>query len=90
MRDTPRRAQNYYLLTPTQTAAQFVLHYPVETAVEHIKTLVARQPVNLLRLSDYLEQRRDHQDVLSAIGHLKYVQRMAVESEPLRRRRALR
>ncbi|MCA1285031.1 hypothetical protein [Salipiger bermudensis] len=90
VRDTPRRAQDYYLLTPTQTAAQFVLHYPVETAVERIKTLVARQPVNLLRLSDYLEQRRDHQDVLSAIGHLKYVQRMAVESEPLRRRRALR
>jgi hypothetical protein len=90
VRDTPRRAQDYYLLTPTQTAAHIVQHHPVEAAVERIKTLVARQPVNLLRLSDYLEQRRDHQGFLRAIGHLKYVQRMAVESEPLSRRRALR
>lgn len=90
VRDTPRRAQDYYLLTPTQTAAQIVRHYPLEAAVARIKALVVRQPVNLLRLSDYLEQRRDHQDFLRAIGHLKYVQRMAVESAPLSRRRALR
>lgn len=90
VRDTPRRAQDYYLLTPTQTAAQIILHYPVEAAVERIKALVARQPVNLLRLSDYLEQRRDPQGILPAIGHLNYVQRTAVESAPLRGRRALR
>lgn len=90
VRDTPRRAQDYYLLTPTQTAAHIVRHYTVDDAVERIKALVVRQPVNLLRLSDYLEQRSDHQDFLRAIGHLKYVQRVAVESAPLSRRRALR
>ena len=89
-RDTPRRAQDYYLLTPTQAACQMVLHYPVDEAVDRIKQLVVRQPINLLRLMDYLEQMQEHQDFLRAIGHLKYVQRKAVETEPLRDRRALR
>ncbi|WP_136439579.1 hypothetical protein [Pacificoceanicola onchidii] len=90
IRDTPRRAQDYYVLTPTQAACQIVQHYPVDEAVMRIKALVVRHPINLLRLSDYLEQMRDHQDFLRAIGHLKYVQRVAVESEPLRQRRALK
>lgn len=89
-RDTPRRAQDYYLLTPTQAACQMVLHYPVDEAVDRITGLVMEQPVNLLRMSDYLEQMPEHQGFLRAIGYLKYVQRKAVESEALRHRRALR
>ena len=88
-RYTPRSQGDYYILTPTQTACQFIDHYPLEQAVEKTKTLIARQPINLYRLMDYLEPKSGHQDFLQAIGHLRYVQRKAVESEPLCYRRAL-
>ncbi len=88
-RHTPKRAQDFWLLTPTQVACQFVDNYPLETAVERIKTLIARQPINIYRMFDFLERSPRHEAFKPAIGHLKYVQRRAVESEPLRRRRAL-
>ena len=88
-RYTERREQDFYLLTPTQTACQFIDHYPLDDAVERIKVLVTKHPINLYRLMDYLEHKPAHRDFLGAIGHLKYVQREAVESEPLCRRRAL-
>ncbi len=84
-----RRSQDFYLLTPTQTACQIIDHYPHLEAVERIKTLIAKHPINLYRLMDYLEPKPAHQDFRNAIGHLRYVQRKAVESDPLRRRRAL-
>ncbi|MFC3613938.1 hypothetical protein ACFORG_09235 [Lutimaribacter marinistellae] len=89
-RYTPRRAEDWYILTPTQTACQFIDAYPTDEAVDRIKALVVRQPINLLRIMDFLERRPEHDAFRAAIGHLKYVQREAVESEPLRRRRALR
>ncbi|QBF30235.1 hypothetical protein [Thalassococcus sp. S3] len=89
-RDTPRRPQDYYILTPTQTACQFIDHYPVDEAVTAIKALIVKHPINLLRVSDYLEKSGKHQIFAGAIGHLKFVQREAVEAEPLRSRRALR
>ncbi len=88
-RYTDRREQDFYILTPTQTACQFIDHYDLEEAVERIKSLIALQPINLYRLMDYLERKPSHEQFRQAIGHLKYVQRKAVESEPLRRRRAL-
>ncbi|MEM9207379.1 MAG: hypothetical protein AAGA88_13715 [Pseudomonadota bacterium] len=88
-RYTPRRPQDFYVLTPTQTACQYIDNYPHEDAVSRIRTLVTKQPINLYRLMDYLEHKPAHQDFMAAIGHLKYVQRQAVESEPLCRRRAL-
>ncbi len=88
-RYTPKRSQDFYVLTPTQTACQFVDHYSTDDAVARIKALVAKHPINLFRLMDYLERKPTHDAFLRAIGHLKYVQRKAVESEPLRRRRAL-
>lgn len=90
MKDTVRRAQDYFILTPTQTACQIVDHYDRDQAVEKIKALVVRHPINLLRLSDYLERNDTHEAFLAAIGHLRYVQREAVEREPLKTRRALR
>ncbi|MEL7115006.1 MAG: hypothetical protein AAGP08_05330 [Pseudomonadota bacterium] len=88
-RYTPKRAQDYYLLTPTQTACQFIDTYGTDDAVKRIKTLIAKHPINIYRLMDYLEKKPTHQDFLGAIGHLKYVQREAITSEPLQRRRAL-
>ncbi|MEM9967376.1 MAG: hypothetical protein AAF755_04660 [Pseudomonadota bacterium] len=88
-RYTPKGTADFYLLTPTQTACRFIDSYTKNEAVQRIKTLVAKHPVNLYRLMDYLERQPVHEEFLSAIGHLKYVQRIAVESEPLNRRRAL-
>ncbi|MEM6548009.1 MAG: hypothetical protein AAF713_09730 [Pseudomonadota bacterium] len=88
-RYTARGERDFYLLTPTQTACAFVDTSPLDEAVAQIGALVARQPINLYRLMDYLERKPAHKDFMKAIGHLKYLQRMAVESEPLRRRRAL-
>ncbi len=90
VRDTPRRAQDFYVLTPTQTACQWIDAFSTDDAVEAIKTLVVKHPVNLLRIVDFLERTERHQAFLRAVGHLKYVQRLAVSEEPLRSRRALR
>lgn len=87
--NTPRRSGDFYLLTPTQTACQIIDSYTHDAAVQKIKELVATQPINLYRLMDYLERKPKHAAFLEAIGHLKYVQRIAVEAEPLCRRRAL-
>lgn len=89
-RDSIRRAQDYFLLTPTQAACLIINTYPTETAVEKIKTLIVKHPINLLRILDFLERNDVHQAFKNAIGHLRYVQRRAVESEPLRGMRALR
>ncbi|MEO0653968.1 MAG: hypothetical protein AAFY77_03770 [Pseudomonadota bacterium] len=88
-RYTPKRVHDFYLLTPTQTACRFIDTQTTEAAVAAIKALVAKHPINLFRLMDYLEKTPEHRAFLEAVGHLKYVQRVAVEGEPLRRRRAL-
>lgn len=88
-RYTPKREQDYYLLTPTQVACRFIDTYGRDEAVERIKTLIAKHPVNLYRLLDYLERKPAHRAFAEAFGHLKYVQREAIASEPLCRRRAL-
>lgn len=89
-RDTPRAPRDYYILTPTQTACQLIDCYPTDAAVEAIKALIVKHPVNLLRISDFLDKSSAHNAFAAAIGHLKFIQREAVQSEPLRRRRALR
>lgn len=88
-RYTPKRPQDLYLLTPTQTACMLVDTYGTDEAVDRIKSLISKHPINIYRLMDYLDGSAKHRDFLSAIGHLKYVQREAISSEPLSRRRAL-
>ena len=88
-RYTPRRSQDFYILTPTQTACQFIDHYAHEEAVERIVHLMRIQPINLFRLMDYLEHTEAHREFLKAIKFLKKAQSDAVKSEPLKRRRAL-
>lgn len=89
-RYTPRRAQDYFVLTPTQAACQMIDHYPHEEAVEQIKGLVVKHPINLYRLLDYLERKEAHQAFRKAFRELEEIQQQAVASEPLRSRRALR
>ncbi|WP_293577388.1 hypothetical protein [Phaeobacter sp.] len=88
-RYTPRGAWDYYLLTPTQAACMMIDAYSTMKAMERIKTLIKTQPINILRISDYLEKKPAHDAFEQAVGHLQFVQREAVTSEPLRRRRAL-
>lgn len=90
IRDTPRREQDYYILTPTQTACQVIENYPTGQAVKMLETLVRRQPINILRLTDYLEKSDTHKDFMGMAGHLMAIQKAAVAEEPLRSRRALR
>lgn len=84
-----KRPQDFYVLTPTQTACQFIDNYALEEAVELIKSLIVRQPINLFRLMDFLERKPSHEAFRAAIGHLKYVQRVALQEEPLRSMRSL-
>lgn len=86
---TPKGAGDFYLLTPTQTACQFIDGYDKADALGRIKALIARQPINIYRLMDYLEKKPAHQTFADTIGHLKFVQRQALESDALRGRRAL-
>ncbi|WP_068109118.1 hypothetical protein [Tropicimonas marinistellae] len=85
-----RRPQDYVLLTPTQVACQMIDTYPCEEAVDRIKVLIGKHPINLFKIMDHLEPKEAHRTFRDAIGHLKFVQRKAIEAEPLRRRRALR
>ena len=84
-RYTPRGEHNFYILTPTQTAYQYADFYSHAEAVERVKALIIRQPINLYKLLDYLERKSKHQEFANAIGHLRFVQREAVTSEPLKR-----
>lgn len=88
-RYTSKRERDYYILTPTQTACQFIDGYPLDEAVSRIEALVKAQPINLYKLIDYLEHKPTHREFMVALGHLKAVQKEAVASAPLRGRRAL-
>lgn len=89
-RDTNRREQDYFILTPTQAGCEIINAYPIGTAVERLEVLVVKHPVNLLRIFDYLEGNSVHQAFKEAIGHLTLIQRKAIAEEPLKTRRALR
>ncbi len=88
-RYTDKRPQDYCLLTPTQVACQYVDHYALDDAVQRIELLIAKHPINLLKLADYLEGSAKHRAFREVLGHIKRQQRIAVESEPLCRRRSL-
>lgn len=89
-RYTPKREQDYYVLTPTQTAAFFVeSESDLEEAVIHILNLIKHQPINLYRIKDYLEDNERHQNFHEAIPFIREQQKKWILTEPLRRRRAL-
>lgn len=88
-RYTPRRAEDYYLLTPTQSACMILDAHPLDDAVVRIEALIETQPINLYRMLDFLERKPAHEDFRKAFRRLERRQAEAVASEPLRRRRAL-
>ena len=88
-RYTKRGNHDFFILTPTQTACQYIDFYALSEAVDRIKGLIIRQPINLYKILDYLERKPLHTEFASAIGHLRLIQREAVASEPLKTRRAL-
>ncbi|WP_419740922.1 hypothetical protein [Ruegeria sp.] len=88
-RYTEKRPQDFCLLTPTQVACQYVDHYALDDAVQRIEALIAKHPINLLKLADYLEGKPKHRAFREVLGHIKLKQRIAVEAEPLCRRRSL-
>ncbi|WP_422048671.1 hypothetical protein [Shimia sp.] len=87
---TKRRPQDFYILTPTQSACVLIDSYPSEEAQERLLTLIKQQPINIYRILDYMARDDRRMAFKPALGHLKFVQRQAVRSEPLCRRRALR
>lgn len=84
-----KRIQDYYVLTPTQTACQFINHYNFDDALEKICLLIEKQPINVFKLLDYLEQKDSHQDFLKAITFLRDKQKSLIETEPLCHMRSL-
>jgi len=88
-RYTKRGNHDFFILTPTQTACQYIDFYALSEAVDRIKGLIIRQPINLYKILDYLERKPLHTEFASAIGHLRLIQREAIASEPLKTRRAL-
>ena len=88
-RYTPKRAADFYLLTPTQTVCRYIDCYPLEEALDRALGLVRKHPINLYRLMDYLERKPTHSAFRSVLGDIKKAQREAGESEPLCRRKAL-
>ncbi|WP_170414636.1 hypothetical protein [Ruegeria arenilitoris] len=89
IRYTDKRPQDFCLLTPTQVACQFIDHYELDDAVQRVEALIVKHPINLLKLADYLEGKPRHRAFREVLGHIKLKQRIAVESEPLCRRRSL-
>ncbi len=88
-RHIKRRPQDYVILTPTQTACQIADHYPTDIAVEHIKELIIKQPINIYRMMDFLEDKPSHKAFVDAIGHLLFVQREAIETDLIYRMKSL-
>ena len=88
---TPKNEDDFYILTPTQTACQIIDGYSHDLAFEKIETLVKKQPINLRKISDHLEKKKNctHRLFASAIGELLSIQNTALKKEPLRSRRAL-
>lgn len=88
---TPRNNKDFYILTPTQTACQIIDHYSYQLAVEKIEALIKKQPINIYKIFDYLEQKKNttHKVFASAMSDLLDVQRKAVKSDPLKGRKAL-
>ncbi|SDL45470.1 hypothetical protein [Aliiruegeria lutimaris] len=84
------RSRGLLLVTPTQAASQLFCHDPIEDALKRLKIMVVRHPINFYRIADTLERNERHQAFRRANGHLRPVQRQAVEAEPLRGRRVLR
>lgn len=77
-------------MTPTQAAAILINTLALEPCVESLAELVKRQPINLYKLKDYLEDKSQHQQFKQAIPYITYTQRIAVESEPLNKMRAIK
>lgn len=84
-----KRQSDFYILTPTQTACHYITHYSLEDAVEHIKALISRHPVNIEKLVDSLEQSQIHQAFRGSVTELRQVQRHAIATEPLSRLKPL-
>ncbi|MEM1162557.1 MAG: hypothetical protein AAGJ28_16615 [Pseudomonadota bacterium] len=89
-RYTPRREQDYFILSPTQAACQIIDNYAPDDAARQLSELVVKHPVNLLRIFDFLERKAAHTAFKDAIGQLTYLQRQAVSGTSLKTRRALR
>ena len=88
---TPRNENDFYILTPTQSACQIIDRYSHEIAFEKIEALIKKQPINIRKISDHLEQNKNstHRLFSPAMRELLSIQRQAVKKEPLRGKRAL-
>jgi|GEM_PF-1810625 len=87
---TPKREQDFYILTPTQVAGVMISRLPHADAVPLLVDLVEHHPINLFKLKDHLDSSQNHQDFLNVVAHLKYKQREAASKQPLIRVKTLK
>ncbi len=87
----PKNENDFYILTPTQSACQIIDRYSHEIAFEKVEALIKKQPINIRKISDHLEQKKKstHKLFSPAIRELLNIQRKAIKAEPLRSKRAL-
>ena len=84
-----KRSQDFYVLTPTQTACQLVDSNDLDEAVSKILQMMKQQPINVYKLLDYLEHTETHQNFYKAVAYLRDQQKSLIQKEPLCFRRSL-
>ena len=78
LRYETRRAQDFVILTPTQTACQIIDGYPPEEALARLVALVRIQPINIDRIFDFMDRKAAHRENVAMLGAVKSEQRKAV------------
>ena len=89
LRYSQKREQDFFLVTPTQTACQIIDKCPPANVLERIHSLIHSQPVNLLRIWDFLENKPRHINFKSEIGTLIDLQNRVTKKPPLSRLKPL-
>lgn len=89
-RYTTKRSKDYFVVTPTQTAARFIADMRDEKLVAQLSGLIRHQPINIERLVDFAKQETRYQHFLAVAPHIRFLQRTAVAASPLSSMRALR
>ena len=89
LRYAQKRQQDFFLVTPTQAACQIIDKCPPANFLERIHSLIHSQPVNLLRIWDFLENKPRHINFKSEIGNLIDLQSRVTKIPPLSRLKPL-
>jgi hypothetical protein len=85
----PREANDIYILTPTQTAAYFFQQLDFDLAIMAIGDMIESQPVNILKLLDTLNSRRERSYYAPVLRYLLDCQKQVVSQPGFKFKRTL-